>query len=327
MRLRGLAAGLAAVVLSATGAALVPAQAASPVTIAVLDSGIFASSQEFAPGQIVAWRDFVANHAAPYDDNGHGTLTASMAAGINASAAKTPSFAPGARLAIGKVVDADGSASDANLAAGIAWAVGVGADIISISLSDSTPGSTLLHDASVHNAAAAARQAGVLVVVANGNGVNNSSLPGLLGPLQADGASPDVLAVGASGLDGLLVTAEPEVVAQYTVTGPSHTDPHGYITESGTSFSTPLVAGFAAHALAAARDVGRNPRADELEALVKACARDNLLILPTFEGYGTIDAAQVPCALNGAVGVAPEPDAVNAIWVEEVSGTLRSLFG
>ncbi len=325
MKIRGLL--IAAAVLVAGVTVVAPSPAATPVTVAVLDTGIYTGSQAFAAGQVVAWRDFIANRPAPYDDHGHGTLTASMVAGFQGGPA-TPSFAPGTRLAIGKVADSRGSSKDAPLAAGIGWAVNTaGADIISISLGDSTPASTLLHGREVAAALRAARQAGVLVLVSNGNGLLNATLPGLLGPLQAHGSSPDVLAVGASGVEGLLATAEPEVVAQYTVTGPSHTSPNGLVTQSGTSFSTPLVAGYAARALGTARANGHAPEANQLELLIKGCAHDTL-VPPTFEGYGVIDANQVPCALHGAAtGTIPSQDAVNALWVETVSGTLRSLFG
>jgi hypothetical protein len=330
MRFRAVAAALAAVVVSGMAVAIAPAHAAGPVKVAVLDTGIFAGSAAFDAGQVADWKDFTpANGGSPYDDNGHGTLTASMVAGHLSG--QTPSFAPGTKLAIGKVVDAAGNAFDSVLATGLDWAVSTAhADIISVSLGDSIPASGVirkLSNALVHDALSRARAAGVLVVISNGNGLNNMGLPGLIGPLQAHGDSPYALAVGASGTDGFLNTAEPEVVAQYTVTGPSHTDPNGLITESGTSFSAPLVAGYAAHALAVARGNLHSFGANELEALVKGCARDTLLP-PTFEGHGVIDAAQVACAdANAAAGAVPAPNAVNGLWVESVSGLLRSLVG
>ena len=328
MRIRTLVAGMAAAVLAGLGLTSAPAaHADSGVTVAVLDSGVYAAHQEFA-GVPITFKDFVGNGAQPYDDLGHGTLTASMIAGQNVSPAKTPSMAPGTRLLVGKVLSAANVATDAAMANGIAWAVNNGADIISMSIGNSAPASGLLAAApDVKTALGIAHDRGVLVVVSNGNGVENHALPGYIGPLQTFGNSPLVLAVGASGLDGLINTYEPEVVAQYTVTGPSNTDAHGYVSESGTSFSAPLVAGYAAHALSQARLHGRTWSGDQLESLVKACARDTVLP-PTVEGYGVIDAGQLPCVDQAAAtGAIPGAGSVNQLWVESVSGTIRALFG
>lgn len=323
-----LAATLPVTGLAAFGG-LVPAKAATPkpVTVALLDTGIFAGHQEFAAGQVVAWKDFTAKpKPTPYDDNGHGTITASMVGGLNKTPAKTPSFAPGVRLAIGKVLDGSGSGSAAAIAAGIRWATDQKVDIINMSLGSSVPLPGGFFDADAYNAIAAARAAGILVVVANGNGFANAGVPGEPGWFKAFSSSTDVLSVGASDvIDGVLVDTEPEVTAQFNITGPATTSTSAYVSESGTSFSSPLTAGFAANALAAARTAGRSPNGDTLESIVKACARDTALP-PSFEGYGIIDAAQVGCAVGAAkTGVIPAPNATNKLWVETVSANLRKV--
>jgi subtilisin family serine protease len=58
-------------------------------SIALLDTGINPSSADFSPGygnlnfshKIVGWNDQVNNKSTPYDDNGHGSNTAGLAAG------------------------------------------------------------------------------------------------------------------------------------------------------------------------------------------------------------------------------------------------------
>ena len=52
-------------------------------TIAILDTGIWPEHPDLA-GKIVGWKDFVNMEPDPYDDNGHGTMVASVAAGTGA---------------------------------------------------------------------------------------------------------------------------------------------------------------------------------------------------------------------------------------------------
>jgi subtilisin family serine protease len=338
---RTAAALAAATALPLTLVAAPAARAATPVTIAVIDTGVDPGHQEFGTGQITAWWDFTSERAAahlpapgqtwdpvvttPYDPNGHGTITASMAAGRNVSPAKTPSFAPGTSLAIAKVGDAGGSIPG-DVASAIRWAVGTAhADVINMSFGSIIPEPVLGSFDEVQTALREARAAGVLVTVANGNGNANAGVPGASGALSPYGCSPYVLSVGAAGLDGFLVHDDPEVVAQFTVTGPQAGTTNGYVTESGTSFSSPLTAGYAANLIAAGRAVGRNPRADELESVIKATARDNALVPPTYEGYGTVDSATLPAARTAATsGVVPAPNALNSLYVETIAGTQRT---
>src|SRR5262249_1843400 len=50
-------------------------------TIAVIDTGIDANHPDFAGGKVIASKDFINGRPAPYDDHGHGTHCASIAAG------------------------------------------------------------------------------------------------------------------------------------------------------------------------------------------------------------------------------------------------------
>lgn len=322
------------------GAAPAAAQEVDPtqgVRIAVIDTGINIDHQEFAPGQLVGYWDFTKRvprpgqafdpNNPPADDNGHGTHTAAMAAGLNADPAKTRSFAPGFRLASADVGTADGTISG-DLAAAIRWSVRtIKADVINISIGSIVPipGAPLLFEEYV--ALQEARAAGVLVVVANGNGTGN------LGLVPGDGASSfyassqDVLAVGASGVDGATVSYQPEVAAQYVVTGPTNDSTDGYEEVGGTSFSSPLTAGFAARLIAEARAAGRVMTVDRLEQLVKYAARDTEMP-PFWEGYGVIDGAQLDAAIAharaGTLPTRPSPD-VSGTYVERVAGTERAL--
>ena len=340
MRRSLLAAPVVVLVLlaGAPGAAAAYVDPGHGVTIALVDTGINAEHQEFAPGQLVGYFDFASGHvpktgqafdpkSEPADDNGHGTLTASMAAGLNADPRKTPSFAPGFRLAMADVGKGDGTISG-NLAAAIRWCVRtIHADVINISIGSIAPipGAPLLFDE--YLALQEARAAGALVVVANGNGTGNYGLVPGDGASSTYSSSRDVLAVGAAGTAGATVSYQPEVAAQYTVTGPTHDSTDEYVTESGTSFASPLTAGFAARLLAEAREAGRALTPDALETLVKYAARDTTMP-PVWEGYGVLDAGQLAAAVGharaGTLPARPSPD-VNALYVERVAGTERDL--
>jgi serine protease AprX len=337
MGARGIFSSVLGVVVALVGlslSAIVSAPVARAVTsppnarIAILDTGINADHQEFAPGQIVAWKDFTpAGGHDPYDDHGHGTFVASMAAGLNVVPAKTKSLAPGAPLIIGKVLDAGASLVRSQyLADAVRWAVDEQhADIINISIYYFFP--IPVNSDPTYAALDYARSKGVLVTVCNGNGFDNGAvIPGAPGWNSTYDNSKSVLAVGASGINGPRMHTDPEVAAQsFHVTGADAFDPHGYFEWAGTSFAAPKVAGFAAQLIDAARDHGRVLNGDALERLVKYSARDTVMP-PTFEGYGIIDAAQLPAALahaaNGTVPARPKAD-VNAIYVDTLMALLK----
>src|SRR3954447_21012627 len=200
----------AAVAALLIGAA-VPAHAApharvvagSPI-VAVIDTGVRVSHMEFdsrgpksKTDQVVAWWDFTADKKQhivepargqlwdtqvpdPYDDDvvyGHGTGVAAMAVGLNRVKDKTPSLAPGYRLAIAKALDSAGT-SAIKVASAIRWATDtVHASVINVSIGNITPLPAAL-DVGVLDAIDAATRAGVLVVLGNGNGWANAGVPG-----------------------------------------------------------------------------------------------------------------------------------------------------
>ncbi|MFA5771861.1 MAG: PKD domain-containing protein [Thermoplasmata archaeon] len=86
----------------------------SGVTIALIDSGVDASLSSLRTlpdgktSKILAWSDFVNGRSQPYDDAGHGTFMASIAAAVG----RSPYYAgvaPGANLIVGKCVSNDPS--------------------------------------------------------------------------------------------------------------------------------------------------------------------------------------------------------------------------
>lgn len=331
----GMAAGGTAPATATTGST-------GPVVVTVIDTGVLATHQEFNYGgassttdQFVGWWDFSdgalpafgqtwdTTPANPFDPNGHGTATASSAVGLNVSSTKYKSAAPGFKLAVAKVGDNDGAITG-DLAAAVRWArVSVKTDIINMSIGAIVPFPAAF-DREFYNEVRLARLAGILVVVANGNGwANFGLLPAEPGATVPYGNSPDVLGVGASNLDGALVTTDPEVAAAYTQRLASRKCNTCYSDISGTSFSSPYTAGFAARLMQTNRDNGFPGHPDYIETLIKYSARDTAMP-PTTEGYGVIDAAQLAAAnahaAAGTLPTRPVPDP-NALYVDTVQAT------
>ena len=195
---------------------------------------------------------------------GHGTMVLGCIAGNKSG--RYVGTAPGATYALARTeVDATETTVEMTYWAMAAeWADSLGADIISTSLGYSTfdygIGNLTRadldgHTSTITQAAEVAASKGILVVVAAGN-EGNSTWQKILAPADANGDS--VLSVGAisslgnrPSFSSMGPTADgrikPDVVAMgvnnIVTSGPGGT---GYVTESGTSLSAPLVAGLAA---------------------------------------------------------------------------------
>jgi hypothetical protein len=346
------AAALAAAAAPHATAATTKPSAKAPV-IAVIDTGVRATHKEFdyrgkasTTDQFVAWWDFTQEVKGtnalpapgqlwdtkvrdPYDKEGHGTLTAGMAAGLNKDAAKSPSAYPGAKLAIGKVGDAGGKIETSVMAAAIRWATDtVHADVITMSIGSIVPIPAIVNQ-DVYEAIAHARAVGVLFVVSNGNGFGGYGLvPGDPGWASSSSASPDALSVGARGSTALINSTDPEVAAIYSIHGPGIGSDTDYVDNGGTSFGAPYVAGFAAAVLYASRQGGHPLGVGALEQFVKDSSLDGIMP-PQFEGYGVLDQDQLKTALAnakaGTLPTRPSPD-VSGLYVDGVVGTLRTLW-
>lgn len=247
-----------------------------PLTAAILDTGIDADHPEFDADQVVAWADFVNGRASPYDDNGtrHGTAVASLLAGGTLGAA------PGARLVVGKILDEHGRpGSEVVIEEGLRWAIARKPDVISLSIqSRPTTGLLTLVDELIE----AAHAQGILVVVAAGNGKAQ------LSELSEPAFSPYALVVGNADKEGKAYAhnADPEVMAWgHNVTAAARDGGTQQVT--GTSFSTPRVAGWALRLLEGCRATAAAPAA--LEHALKAGARDNATTPYVVEGHGYLN--------------------------------------
>lgn len=243
------------------------------VGIAILDTGIYPHQDLVRPkNRIVAFKDFINNRQTPYDDNGHGTFVAGVAAGNGyLSGGKYRGIAPDASLIGVKVMDENGSGDSSDIIAGMQWVVNnkdkYNIRVLSVSLG-AKPGSVTKFDP-LAVAVDAVWDKGIVVVVAAGNS----------GPRQntitTPGISSKVITVGAVD-DKRTIEYEDDKMADFSSRGPvnrrlikpdlvapgvnirslaTNKEYRGtrleemsepYRNMSGTSVSTPIVSGAAA---------------------------------------------------------------------------------
>ena len=203
--------------------------------MAVLDTGID-STQPGLAGKVTAARDFVDATGDTTDASWHGTAVAGVIA-----ATGTNSICPRCTLVSGKVLDAQESGADAEIARGLLWAVDAGARVVNLSMSGPTEAPVLR--AAIRSAVAH----GVVVVAAAGNdGAAARSYPA---------ADPNVIGVAATtDSDSLFSWSNRGSWVAIAAPGRVTTTLRGggLTTFVGTSAAAPAVAAAAAECLAVA---------------------------------------------------------------------------
>ncbi|EKP94404.1 S8 family serine peptidase [Thermaerobacter subterraneus] len=227
------------------------------VVIAVIDTGIDATHVDLDGGKVIGWYDAVRGRTTPYDDNGHGTHVASIAAGTGEGNAAYTGVAPGAALVGIKVLNQQGSGTTSQILSGIDWMVrnkdtyGIRIGNMSLGAAGCSDGTDSLSTA-VNNAVAA----GIVMMVAAGNeGPNRCTIgtPGAAAGAVTVGAVYDpgergwVLAEFSSRGPTADGRVKPDVTAPgRNITAAKAGSTTGYVTYSGTSMATPFIAGTAA---------------------------------------------------------------------------------
>jgi subtilisin len=218
------------------------------IRIAILDTGIDLGHPDFAD-RVIGSQSFIPGQPVQ-DGHSHGTHCAGTAAGPKSPPGTQRRYgvAHGSRLLVGKVLSDSGSGTSGQILAGIQWAIQQGAHVISMSLGSSVAIGQP-HFTYYEQAAAAALNAGSLIVAAAGNSG--------WAPVGAPANSPSVLAVaaldqalqrapfscvGLNGNGGEVNIAAPGVATYSSV--PVSKGSYGF--KSGTSMATPHVAGVTA---------------------------------------------------------------------------------
>ncbi|GAA2319633.1 hypothetical protein GCM10010149_85440 [Nonomuraea roseoviolacea subsp. roseoviolacea] len=276
------------------------------VKVAVPDTGVDATHPDLA-GRVSAQADFTGSSDAT-DRNGHGTHIASTIAGSGAvSGGRYTGVAPAAGILAGKVCAT--SCEESAVLAGMEWAGEQGAKVVNLSLGgNDTPEIDPLESA----VATLTRRYDMLFVVAAGNSGNERSVES---PASAD----EALAVGAVTRSDELAdfssrgprAADSAIQPEITAPGvgivsararDAPVEEGSHVAMSGTSMSTPHVAG------AAAILAGQHPdwSAGTLKAALMGSASPNPAVGVFDQGAGRVDVgratAQAVTAEPGGVG-------------------------
>jgi len=236
-------------------------RAAAGVKIAVIDSGADLGAPDVGDKHPATWSVLSRSSSVP-DVLGHGTFVSSLAAGSVENGVGISGFGGDAQLLVVQAIDREGYVTDVDEAAAIVYAVKHGAKIVNLSIGGSE--TSALERRTIRWAA----ERGVLVVAAAGNEHDDGNQPeypaALLQPLGSNGRGGIGLAVGATSMDGTrayfsntgsyLSLAAPgyNVFAAESAAAPwpraqlPWASPGFYGWASGTSFSSPEVAGAAA---------------------------------------------------------------------------------
>lgn len=268
------------------------------VTVALLDTGVDGSHADLA-GRIVGGTSLGAARGTPaqWDDDGHGTALAGVIAG-NGGAAGTGvlGVAPGA-VVLPVRLAAHPTTTD--VAAGIRWAAGHGADVVVVPFG--SPGTPA--EAQRQAVRYALRHDVVVVAAAGDRGDGNIVSPaGIAGVVAVTGTGRDGYLWPGTARGHAAVLAAPAA----RIVGPAPADryPSGRVTLDGTGCAAAIVAGVAA--LVRARYRGMDA-ANVVNRLV-ATARDAGPVgHDTGYGYGVVDpvaalTASVPSATANPLG-------------------------
>ena len=276
------------------------------VTMAIIDTGISPHLDFVYPeNRIIVFKDFIKNRKKPYDDNGHGTFIAGVAAGSGLiSNIKYSGIAPLAKIISLKTLDKNGETGAFSILEAMQWVYDnhkkYNIKVVCMSFGSSP----MMGRDPLSVGAEALWHKGITVVAAAGNSGPDSST------IKSPGVSSRIITVGA--LDdkrdesGNFKNKEFEV-ADFSSRGPvasfvkpdllapgvnlkstSNSKKGFYTTLSGTSVATPIIAGLCCLII----EKYPNIKPDEIKGLL---IKNSYPIVndKNSEGYGLIDASKI----------------------------------
>lgn len=188
------------------------------IGIAIIDTGVYPHADlTLDKNRIVAFKDFVKGLEFPYDDNGHGTHVAGVAAGNGyMSKGKYRGIAPKANIISIKTMDKNGSGNTSDIVAGMQWVL-INKKKYNIRITSLSIGSDpdlLEKKDPLVKGVNALWDAGIVVVAAAGNS----------GPKQrtinSPGISQKIITVGASD-DKKTIDIKDDTIAKFSSRGPT----------------------------------------------------------------------------------------------------------
>ena len=213
------------------------------ITIAILDTGTDPAHPDLIPQFVPGWNAYDNNNNTG-DVYGHGTMTAGTAAAAGNNSVGVSGVAFGSKIMPIRITDTSGYGYYSTMASGITWAADHGARVASISFLGVTASSTVI------SAAQYMRSKGGVVIAAAGNTGALESYPATDYITSVSATDWDNSMAGWSSTGNYVDLAAPGVNIVTTTSG------GGYSGVSGTSFSSPVVAGVYALVMSANPTLG-----------------------------------------------------------------------
>ena len=264
----------------------------SNIIVAVCDTGVQSTHPDLAAHLILPGYNTYLNNNNSEDTVGHGTMVAGCIGAIGNNGRGVAGMAWNVRILPIRITYADGvgSAYVSDMAEGLTYAADHGAKVINCSFSG-------FNASAIEAAAKYARSKGALVCFAAGNsGVDmTNGYPDTTNIVVVGATSSSETLTSWSSYGKPVDVVAPGLNIMTTTMGSS------YATVSGTSFSSPIVAGLAALVYS----VNPNFTPDDVEQIIKSTAKDlGAAGRDNVYGYGLVQ-ADLAVALAGFGVLAP----------------------
>jgi len=278
------------------------------IVIAILDTGVDGTHPDLAGQMVPGWNSYD-NNSSTIDVYGHGTKVAGTTAATSYNGIGVASVAGQASIMPVRISDPTGYAYWSTVAQGLTWAADHGAQVANISY-DGVSGSS-----TVQSAAQYMRNKGGVVVVAAGNS----------GGLESIAASSTLISVAATDSNdarasfssyGTYVDLAAPGVGIWTTTNGG-----GYGSVSGTSFSSPIVAGV----VALMKKVNPALTPADIDSILAKTADDRGDPgWDQYYGYGRVNAANAVLMASQTIASDTTPPAVSI--TSPTGGTVKGLI-